>query len=390
MAISGAEYVEQVGSQTYTIKKSVKETAAPADTTKARALSYLLCNRWTFGCLFSFAFIWIISAIFCNSSEPYSYNEDTKSWVITPGSKIIWKTEGYGRSYFGKFGLGFIPDISEERRKVVMLWGDSFVEAFQVDDKYKMTQQLTKLLAKDDQNLICASRAMGGDNIADYILNIPQYEKIIPSISRHIIVINGSADILPDQSNDTRGIFSAKNGYKLIRSDTHFHSASVKSLINKYRLYFLLPILQSVTRDISLRFTPGHVYKKHFYTNDNQSNKQKELQSNEAWEFLTKAIKESTNKNVTIVYVPHVPRIENHRIAYNDPDWSVVGEFAEYCHSAGIDFINMHDIFVSNYMATGKFPKGFTNSLPGEGHLNIDGHRLIAEAIFKYLKEKEQ
>lgn len=392
MTSSQIDYAENAQLRTYAIEKDLSDTVVTDDKIRTRVISALLFNRWTIGCLSSFVFIWILSALLCNSAEPYIYDEATKSWVIEPGSRIAWKGEGSGKSYFGKFGLGFFPDISRETSNIIMLWGDSFVEAFQVDDDKKMAQQLTQLLKKDGQNLICASRAMGGDNIADHILNIPQYEKIIPSISRHIIVINGSDDILPDQANDTRGMFLSAKGYELIESDEHCHSAYFKTFINEYRLYFILPILHRFTQGISLRFSPGPVQAKSAFSDPpmSQDNDKTKLYNRLTWEFLVKEIRESTKKDVTIIYVPHVPRIENNRILYDDTDWTVVKDFAECCRAAGIDFINMHDAFVNNYKNKGEFPKGFPNSRLADGHLNITGHRLIAETIFHYLKEKEQ
>ncbi len=352
----------------------------------SRALRRLFRNRWVLGCLLSFAFIWLVSALFCDSSEPYSYDAATQSWVITPGSTIVWKSEGWGRSYFGKFGIGCIPDVSRDARGLVMLWGDSDVEAFQVDDRQKMAQQLTGLLTERGRDLLCASRAMGGDNLADYILDIPEYEKQLPAITRHILLVNGADDILPDQANDTRGIFRTTYGCELLRGPAQYHSYYAKRVIDDLRLYFAVPLLRSLTRDLSLRFSLGPVPAPAETAEPGPNSCRTETDLRRAWDFLTKSIQQATRKSVTIVYVPHVPRIEGNRIACDDPDWPQVSRFADSCRGAGIDFINLHDAFVRHYDATGEFPRGFPNSRPGDGHLNVVGHRLIAEALFDYLE----
>jgi hypothetical protein len=352
-----------------------------------QALRRLFRNRWVLGFLLSFIFIWVVSALFGDSSEPYSYDAATKSWVITPGSTIVWRSEGWGRSYFGRFGIGGIPDASRETRGLVLLWGDSDVEAFQVDDRRKMAQQLTGLLAEHGRKLVCASRAMGGDNLADYILDIPEYEKQLPTIARHIILMNGPDDILPDQPNDTRGVFRTSHGCELLHSPTQYHSHYAKRVTDDLRLYFAMPLLRSLTRDLSLRFSPGPVPKAARAADPGSDSCRGECELRQAWDFLTGSIRRATHKNVTIVYVPHVPRIEGNRVVCDDPDGPLVSGFAESCRDAGIDFVNLHEAFVRHYDATGEFPRGFPNSRPGDGHLNAVGHRLIAEALFDYLEK---
>jgi hypothetical protein len=352
-----------------------------------RTLSRLCHNRWALGCLLSFAFIWLVSALFCDSSEPYSYDATTRSWVITPGSTILWRSEGRGRSYFGKFGIGCVPDISRESRRLVMLWGDSDVEAFQVDDPRKMAQQLTGLLQGHGRDLVCVSRAMGGDNLADYILDLPEYEKQIPTITRHILLINGPDDILPDQPNDTRGVFRTTNGYELARSSARCRSPYAKLVVDDLRLYFVVPVLRGLMQVSSLRFSLGPVRVAPVSGGPACNPCRAERDLRDACDYLTTRIRQATRKEVTIIYVPHVPHIAGNRIACDDPDWPLVSRFADSCRRAGIDFIDMHETFVHHYRATGEFPRGFRNSRPGDGHLNVAGHRLVAETLCDYLEK---
>ncbi len=326
-----------------------------------------------------------MSAIFCNTSEPYSYDNATDSWVITPGSEIQYRSEGWGESYFGEYGLGCIPDITMESHRVILLWGDSYVEAMQVDDSEKIAQQLTRLLQHEDVNQICAARGMSGDNIADYIENIPQYENQIPSIDTHIIFISCAEDILPDQKDDSRVVFQTGNGYHFVTSDTHYSFQNIKSFANRVRMYFAWPLLRKVTQNLSLRFSLGPV--KTMQKSETQSNNNEKVNMKEVGDFLAKSLRDVTSKNIIIVYAPHVPRISNNKILYNDADWDFISYFMESCSVYNISFINMYDPFVNYYKKTGKFPRGFANSRPGEGHLNVEGHRIVAETIFEYMEK---
>ena len=47
----------------------------------------------------------------------------------------------------------------------------------------------------------------------------------------------------------------------------------------------------------------------------------------------------------------------------------------------------MRPAFVEYYEHNKEVPYGFSNTKPGNGHLNKLGHRLIAEALIPYIKE---
>lgn len=63
--------------------------------------------------------------------------------------------------------------------------------------------------------------------------------------------------------------------------------------------------------------------------------------------------------------------------------------FTRAANTAGITFIDMTPIFVDEYNATSTLPHGFCNTPAGTGHLNPEGHRMIAEELFSIITEKE-
>lgn len=64
-----------------------------------------------------------------------------------------------------------------------------------------------------------------------------------------------------------------------------------------------------------------------------------------------------------------------------------VGIFSNLCADAGIDFIDVGDRFLAHYNDCYELPYGFSNTTPGNGHLNQVGHQIMAEAILDYLTE---
>jgi len=63
--------------------------------------------------------------------------------------------------------------------------------------------------------------------------------------------------------------------------------------------------------------------------------------------------------------------------------------FADACSEAGITFVDMTDIFLKAYADDHVLPHGFANTRIGTGHLNADGHRMIAEELSRVIREME-
>ena len=62
-------------------------------------------------------------------------------------------------------------------------------------------------------------------------------------------------------------------------------------------------------------------------------------------------------------------------------DDSVVGDYDVFYESCGVHLLNMSDIFRTNYESEKVLPFGFCNTKVGAGHLNRNGHRMIADAL---------
>ena len=63
--------------------------------------------------------------------------------------------------------------------------------------------------------------------------------------------------------------------------------------------------------------------------------------------------------------------------------------FKECCDKADIKVIDVSDSMIAEYEKSYALSYGFSNSAPGEGHLNEVGHRIVAEAVYKCINETE-
>ena len=65
----------------------------------------------------------------------------------------------------------------------------------------------------------------------------------------------------------------------------------------------------------------------------------------------------------------------------------MVRAFANLLQKEGFGFINLEEAYLTHWSDTGTFHRGFNNSRPWEGHYNAAGHKIAAEAIYRWIKE---
>ena len=83
-----------------------------------------------------------------------------------------------------------------------------------------------------------------------------------------------------------------------------------------------------------------------------------------------------------------------HPMLYLSPDGSAstrtdaraLASFQRACEAAGIVFVDCTETFLSAYHADHLLPHGFINTRVAYGHLNADGHRLIAERLSQLIR----
>ena len=64
--------------------------------------------------------------------------------------------------------------------------------------------------------------------------------------------------------------------------------------------------------------------------------------------------------------------------------------FSKYAERYGIDFVNMISPFEEMYARDHLVAHGFVTGAVGEGHLNANGHRAIADELFKVIERLEE
>ena len=140
------------------------------------------------GLIVSIINIWAITALINNPIGISNWDNNFQRFNYPEDITVAWKSEGWGSTYFGPHGIIDLKktDFSNNKEKI-FVWGDSFVEALQVDDKYKFHKILNQSFEKNNQNRFAINFGASGQSLPFYYFQIPEYEKILGKPYRHYI-----------------------------------------------------------------------------------------------------------------------------------------------------------------------------------------------------------
>lgn len=364
-----------------------------------------ILSKWAAGGIVSLALIWVVTAGFTGNIRLDEWSAPLRQNVLSPGSRIQERREGWATSCVGEFGLiGSRPEDLLAEPKIV-IWGDSFVEGFHVPDPSKMHRRLTDLLQADSAtggSSIAVGKRLS--SVADYCFRIPEYESVLAGVKLHVIHLHSLEDTLPDLYPGARiSLFLSQPALHLEKYDNEFRELAapvapsrVREALNLYHLQFFSRTwkeLAKIARLDGLRFSPG-VYRPPAVRETHRrldrffdpAWKTSEPPV-EAWRFLLRELDAATEHPVLFVYAPPVPTLDKGRLVLENPEGDLVGAFSALCREQGFGFTSLEQPFRRFLEETGRFPKGFHNTRPWEGHYNAEGHRLAAEAIHAWIEE---
>ncbi|GHV91663.1 hypothetical protein AGMMS50268_21660 [Spirochaetia bacterium] len=95
------------------------------------------------------------------------------------------------------------------------------------------------------------------------------------------------------------------------------------------------------------------------------------------------------NTRLIIFYHPHLT-LNKDGSASVATDNEYLEMFKNACSDNDIYFIDMTAVFMEEYQTNHILPYGFANTAVGAGHLNKNGHRIIANELFRRISEIEK
>ncbi len=316
-----------------------------------------------------------MDSLYCHEYDPV-----LKKYVYASGTTHINRSEGWASTWIGKYNTFAVRDIEKNSSIKVAIWGNSEVEGFQVPDSCKMAQQATQFFQKRGVNELAFAVAHSGNRLADYYFDIPKYEHILSNIiSHYIIICDLRVDALPNDTGN-RSKFLYESGFLLTESDCKPPQQEIIHFLSKYKLRIVSYMYGRLT-DMASNFFKNQFHQSNPISDNNEPTP---YNKKDAWKFILRQLRRQTQVPLTIVYCPYVPVIEKGKVILEDPSREDKLVFATLCQEEGVNFIDLTEPFIRLYLQAKEFPRGFSNTTPSIGHLNENGQKVAAMAIFEH------
>lgn len=348
--------------------------------------------RWVTGFVMASALVTLTSPYFLSSLRVYEWSAELDDHIIKPGYVHRNRDEGWSTTHYGSFGLHNAAGLESFAGPTILIWGDSYVEAHQVNDDQKMDFAVNAILSERGMGRPRAV-AIGRSywSIADYYFNIPKYEQLLhPACHFIVLAEHGLKDLCPDGET-----FLSEPTYEFLgRSIVDSGKSEVIAELHEYGLCdaVLAPwkAVRSVLKDVrTSRFALGPANSQE---QDGSADGVSFLFRAEtperitrSWEYAVEKLTSATNKPVVFVLVPEVPYLENGRVCLEDTQAKWRTRLVKLLADKHVGCIDMTETLIDDYRETGQFSRGFHHGRPGRGHLNARGHRLVAQQICTYL-----
>ena len=333
---------------------------------------------------FAVSFVLINIICFFYYRDPGGSNRETGavSYIVERGRYWINFEEGYGVNKADR--NGYINDNSNLSDKYILILGNSQTQGINVFSSQRYPKLLNdKLHIANNNSSRVYSVAQGGADFCKLAQGVTALIKEFPQAEMIIIQVIDGRVVL----DDLECIYNQRTFDEVDRAEYIFDNEGIFRRI-KHWVKDYIPILGFAT---GARMKNALNEIKSVSNNRNASvvNNNEQIDVHILSSKLTDALNflnECVNVPIVIINLNTV-RInkEDGSLCVNTNNSSM---WKEACNDAGITYVDMGEDWIELYEEEHKLPYGFTNTRPGYGHLNPDGHRKIAEKLYSVLKQE--
>lgn len=335
---------------------------------------------WVQGFLIASLVAWFGMRGFISETSNPKWNETAQDY-LEPGVRHFRGEEGKGWVDFSNDGiLGAEEGLSETERHVVF-WGDSFIEAYQVEPRQTCYAKFSVFAEQSSQfDLKAIAVAKSGRDLAHHLELMGRYDELIPNREINIVLFDYQ-DVLP---NGTSLVINGEPVWKYVVPKPSM--LSVRQFVDDYQLdVFWLLLKRGIDSAKNLRLMPGPVEVESANEKAKESSyTQKQLEA--FWDQLAKALAENEKRygRIVMMFHPRVPRLVDGQTKVTVSDHQSIQKFMAICEKHGIETVDLTNPFLDFHQRTGQFIHGFSNSFPSRGHWNANGHQVVAKAAWEF------
>lgn len=335
----------------------------------------LIMFNWCF--CFCVAFI-IVNALCFFYERPVGWYDTLQGPTIgvrMPNSILLHGTEGYAITRIDK--NGYTNPKLELSNEYVLMLGASHTQGKEIDTNKKYSVLVNEYF-ENDGLLHTYNIAADGHFLPTQIKHFKAAMEAYPDAS-YVTLEIGTTDF---------PIESLMSGINQIEynpddsADMFYQLGTVGKIKNAIKMYF--PLIARLKNQIETYRQTSKASHEYEYV-------EFEYDENEYAEVLNIALglmRSECSKPFVIIYHPDIfiEKDGSASLVYSGT-WEL---FKNACEKNNIDLIDTGEDFLRYYNEYNKLPYGFMNTIPGSGHLNEVGHRIIADAIIDYLEEKRE
>lgn len=319
--------------------------------------------------------------------EPGWFNRQggATQMIYEPGTRIVRADEGYTVTNVDE--NGYINESAElSREGYVLVLGNSQSNGNNVMPEDKYVQILNRMLAADRQEKdVCAYNiSVGGRDFCDIVSGFDAAIQEFPRSEAVVIQIQ-TTDLNPGklQGCTEQRPFAGEDRGSYLKEHSTFKQKSLNNIKNFFPLWIYLWEIKSQTVDLSFEDVFWHQEGNAApVTGTELDLDEYEKALEEALQF----IRSDYDGKIIIVNTPYIGFRADGTIAYVKSETEAV--FEELCEKNGVIYHNMISKYQTEYESSHKLPYGFSNTSMGTGHLNKDGHRMVADELYEILKEQ--
>jgi hypothetical protein len=291
--------------------------------------------------------------------------------------------EGFGYGKTNNEGMNNIKDFCNQKIDILLM-GSSHMEARQVPQNKTTAAVLNDLFGGSNY---VYNMGMGGHDFPHLTNN---FGKAVRYYKPEKFVVMETASVDFDE-NTLRDLIDGKLKTSFPDSNvTGIKSALRNSVFLRKMSFFRLLnykiSLNAGRRNAAFFVSDNNIVDNNIYDNNNGGgNEEKD------YFYLLNTIMERLHQicldnNISLIIFYHLYRSSNNTgevMSVNNKE--NLEKFKRSCEENGIKFVDMTDVFSEKYKQDYILPYGFFNTAAGKGHLNSNGHRLIAEELYKQI-----
>lgn len=312
----------------------------------------------------------IVSFVVVNLVCVFYYNVPIHSTSESNSTDYIWEknkfysrgTEGFAMGVTDKNGFNNLETF-EEGEIDILIMGSSHMEAFNVAQDKNTAAILNHKFRESGLNLNTYNIGISGHSLITCLNNL---DDAVKDFAPQKVVVIETQTIKPSLNDIIKGLDGT---LPTIAS----HNGGIVGELQK------IPYLRLVYSQLKNAIKDNKV--------DNHSKKTIESKEDEYYrlleEFISKSVAFCKDAGVKpIIFYNCEIDVDEQGKVIEQENIEDIERFKTACEKNDVIFLNMHTDFEKYYNENYKLPRGFSNTKIGSGHINEDGHRIIAERLF--------